>query len=47
MPEIKIKDVVVKFPYESPYPVQIKYMEGVIEALNNGRNAFLESPTGL
>lgn len=45
MPEIEIKGVRVKFPFE-PYPVQRKYMETVIEALENGQNAILESPTG-
>lgn len=45
MPVIEIKGVHVKFPFE-PYPVQRKYMETVIESLENGQNAILESPTG-
>lgn len=46
MPEIDINGVPVKFPYQ-PYDVQRKYMEKVIEALDKGVNAVLESPTGL
>lgn len=35
----------VKFPYEA-YECQLIYMEKVIQALQEGRNALLESPTG-
>lgn len=45
MPVIDINGVSVKFPFE-PYPVQRDYMEKVIETLDKGHNAFLESPTG-
>jgi Rad3-related DNA helicase len=37
--------VVVEFPYEA-YPCQLDYMTRVIEALQTGQNALLESPTG-
>ncbi len=33
------------FPYEA-YPCQLDYMSRVLEALQEGRNALLESPTG-
>lgn len=46
MPVIDINGVLVKFPYQ-PYDVQRNYMEKVIEALDKGENAILESPTGL
>ncbi|XP_055298263.1 regulator of telomere elongation helicase 1 homolog isoform X2 [Sitodiplosis mosellana] len=45
MPVFDINDVSVKFPFE-PYPVQREYMKKVIETLDSGHNAFLESPTG-
>jgi len=35
----------VYFPYD-PYPIQIAYMEKVIEALETKQNALLQSPTG-
>lgn len=35
----------VDFPYEA-YPCQLDYMSRVIEALQEKRNALLESPTG-
>lgn len=35
----------IYFPYE-PYPLQIAYMEKVIETLDGGHNALLQSPTG-
>lgn len=38
-------DIHVYFPYK-PYPDQVKYIESVIQALNNRQNALLESPTG-
>jgi Rad3-related DNA helicase len=40
-----IRQVPVEFPFE-PYPCQVRYMEHVIEALQTGQNALLESPTG-
>lgn len=39
----------VSFPDEypaGPQPPQLEVMEGVAEALLNGRNAFVEAPTG-
>lgn len=38
-------DIPVYFPYD-PYPLQIAYMEKVIEALETKQNALLQSPTG-
>lgn len=35
----------IDFPVE-PYDCQVAYMEKVVEALSNGGNALLESPTG-
>jgi len=35
----------VQFPFQ-PYPVQVIYMEKVLEALETAQNALLESPTG-
>nr|PVC53634.1 helicase [Theileria orientalis] len=35
----------VKFPYE-PYELQKSFMESVIKAIKDGKNALLESPTG-
>ena len=43
--KVTINSVDIHFPYQ-PYDVQIKYMESVINALNNKQNALLESPTG-
>lgn len=40
-----IRGVAVHFPYP-PYPAQIEYMSAVIDALNKGCHALLESPTG-
>ena len=45
MPTYKISDVLVDFPYV-PYDCQLKYMKCLIDALNQGENALLESPTG-
>jgi regulator of telomere elongation helicase 1 len=45
MPIIDILGIPVDFP-KTPYDCQIQYMTKVIEALNNGQNALLESPTG-
>lgn len=43
--EITLCGITVKFPYE-PYDVQKRYMESVINCLDNSENAILESPTG-
>jgi regulator of telomere elongation helicase 1 len=43
--KIEIKGIPVYFPYK-PYECQIVYMSKVIESLNNGFIAALESPTG-
>jgi Rad3-related DNA helicase len=40
-----VRGVPVSFPY-TPYPCQVDYMTKVIEALDGGTNALLESPTG-
>lgn len=40
-----IREVPVEFPFE-PYPCQVQYMDYVIAALQSGKNALLESPTG-
>eukprot|EP00958_Prasinococcus_capsulatus_P010947 scaffold1074_cov409-Prasinococcus_capsulatus_cf.AAC.19 len=45
MPSYRIRGVVVDFPYVA-YDCQQLYMEKTIEALADGRNALLESPTG-
>eukprot|EP00796_Vickermania_ingenoplastis_P002354 gene2354-1483_t len=45
MSTLQIKGMSVVFPF-TPYTVQIKYMECVIEALNSGTTALMESPTG-
>ena len=42
---IKIKGVNVPFLYE-PYDLQREFMSTMIEAMQNGDNALLESPTG-
>lgn len=42
---IEINGVEVNFPFE-PYELQKDYMRNVIEALENKKNAVLESPTG-
>ena len=36
----------VWFPYDQPYQCQKEYINKVIECLNQGSNAMLESPTG-
>lgn len=41
-----INGIPIKFPYENPYNIQIKYMEKVIESLEHKKHALLESPTG-
>ncbi|CAN8067046.1 unnamed protein product [Agarophyton chilense] len=40
-----VNGIEIDFPYE-PYGAQIRYMSHVIDALRNGSNALLESPTG-
>ncbi|ORC93419.1 helicase [Trypanosoma theileri] len=45
MCSVPIGDIEVSFPF-NPYPAQVEYMQAVINALNNGTNALLESPTG-
>ena len=45
MPKFVLRGVEVDFPFE-PYASQRNYMEKVIEALQTGENALLESPTG-
>jgi len=45
MPVTEIRGVPVDFPY-TPYPCQVTYMARVLEALDTGSNALLESPTG-
>ena len=42
---VAINGIQVKFPFK-PYQVQHDYMSKVIEALQKGENAVLESPTG-
>ena len=42
---VAINGIEVKFPFQ-PYQVQHDYMSKVIEALQKGENAVLESPTG-
>lgn len=44
---IIINGIPIKFPYENPYDIQIKYMENVLESLEQKKHAILESPTGL
>ncbi|KAJ4461334.1 putative Regulator of telomere elongation helicase 1 [Paratrimastix pyriformis] len=45
MAQVSIGDCVVKFPFP-PYPVQVRFMEKMVEALDTAQNALLESPTG-
>ncbi|KAG7673937.1 hypothetical protein Ndes2526B_g02593 [Nannochloris sp. 'desiccata'] len=45
MPLYTLRDVEVEFPYEA-YPCQLDYMSSVIQALQEKKNALLESPTG-
>lgn len=47
MGEFNINGIKLKFPYDSPYDVQITFMENVIQSLKNKQTALLESPTGL
>ena len=45
MPKLVIHNVEVDFP-KDPYPCQVDYMQKVLQAISNGQNALLESPTG-
>ncbi|KAK9810499.1 hypothetical protein WJX72_011819 [[Myrmecia] bisecta] len=45
MPLYTLRGVDVQFPHEA-YDCQLAYMEKVIQALQEGTNALLESPTG-
>uniref|UniRef100_A0A804NHJ3 Regulator of telomere elongation helicase 1 homolog n=1 Tax=Zea mays TaxID=4577 RepID=A0A804NHJ3_MAIZE len=45
MPVYSIRGVNVDFPFDA-YDCQITYMDRVIESLQQGKNALLESPTG-
>ncbi|GAB4815023.1 hypothetical protein N2152v2_002069 [Parachlorella kessleri] len=45
MPQYTLRGVEVRFPFDA-YPCQLEYMGRVIEALQQGQNALLESPTG-
>ncbi len=40
-----IEGIEVSFPF-TPYPCQLEYMQKIIQTLNGGHNALLESPTG-
>lgn len=43
--EVTLNGVDVNFPYE-PYDIQKEYMRSLISAIQGGKNALLESPTG-
>ncbi|CAM9796780.1 unnamed protein product, partial [Hapterophycus canaliculatus] len=45
MPTLDIRGTPVAFPFK-PYDCQLKYIGGVLEALDDSKNALLESPTG-
>ncbi|CAM9361994.1 unnamed protein product, partial [Ascophyllum nodosum] len=45
MPSFDIDGTPVVFPFK-PYDCQLTYIRGVITALNESKNALLESPTG-
>jgi len=45
MPTYNLGGVPVEFPYDA-YECQLAYMRAVIQALDAGQNALLESPTG-
>ncbi|KAF8696773.1 hypothetical protein HU200_036406 [Digitaria exilis] len=45
MPVYSIRGVDVEFPFDA-YDCQVTYMDRVIESLQEGKNALLESPTG-
>jgi regulator of telomere elongation helicase 1 len=40
-----IRDIPMAFPFK-PYPCQLAYMDKVVQTLDQGHNALLESPTG-
>ena len=42
---INLREVPIFFPFK-PYDIQRDYMEKVLEALQKGENALLQSPTG-
>lgn len=43
--EYEVRGVMVEFPFE-PYEAQLAFMDKMVEALQSGSNALLESPTG-
>ncbi|XXQ39088.1 Helicase ATP-binding domain-containing protein [Plasmodiophora brassicae] len=45
MPVYSLRGIDIEFPFDA-YPCQVRYMESVVEALQKGQNALLESPTG-
>lgn len=45
MPTISLRGVHINFPFD-PYACQEAYMDKVVESLQTGQNAVLESPTG-
>lgn len=45
MPSITLRHVDIDFPFP-PYPQQARFMESLLQALQGGANALLESPTG-
>lgn len=45
MTELNVRGVPIRFPFQ-PYNVQREFMSKVIESLQYGHNALLESPTG-
>ncbi|KAJ3188286.1 hypothetical protein HDU85_005436 [Gaertneriomyces sp. JEL0708] len=45
MPNYNIRGVTVQFPYDA-YDCQVSLMDSVIAALQGGKNALIESPTG-
>lgn len=45
MTVVQINNISVEFPFE-PYDGQKKYMAKIIESLQKGQHAILESPAG-
>ena len=43
---MKIYDIDVQFPFAQPYAPQVEVMTGAMQAMCDGGNALLESPTG-
>lgn len=43
---VMIRGVAVEFPHERPYPAQLAFMDKLIQACNDSKNALLSSPTG-